>query len=127
MNFKLNKLSVASGRIKSQIADFLEKEDAYNRLRMVLSDTKGQHTKALEYHKSSNWSIEQLTIFVEMTGKLPPDDVKMMPKETLRTLDLALHFSPENIEAMKKIVVDVLGANKAMNSDLKPAVENRDN
>jgi len=103
----LNRLSATSNAFKTQIADWLRKKEAYNRLRMLLASTN-EHKKALEYHKSSKWSFQQLKIFVQFTGQLPPEEAKMIPNEILQGLDLATHFDPEYVENMKRSVTDAL-------------------
>lgn len=89
---RMNKRSLASSAFKSQIDSFIRAEEADNRLRMVLGSTN-KHLEALEYQKSSSWTIEQLSLFAQVTGELPPDDVKEYPGETLQTFNMALSLS----------------------------------
>jgi len=103
----LHKLRLAASAPKTYIAELLEEEEIYTRLRIILSSTD-EYTKALQYCKSSAWSIEELTLFVQITGILPPEEAKMIPGDTLTVLKLARYFrNPEYIKKIKQAISDI--------------------
>lgn len=109
----MNALNAVNNSMKGFADNLVKNLEMQNRIAATLSRSEEQN-KAWEYVKTSKWTPEQLAVWVELTGKLPPNDVKEYPEETLNTLDMASHFCPEHIEAMKQRVVDVLGDNKQM-------------
>lgn len=65
------------------------KQEALSRLRLILP-SKDAYDKALVWKKDSVWTLEELYQFIAATGKIPPDEAKKFPTETL----YALRFRP---------------------------------
>jgi hypothetical protein len=80
-----------------------EKQEALLRLRAILPSEKA-FKEAIAWKEKSLWNLKAMYKFIIATGKIPPDEVKKFPIETLIALehDSQLFLGKRNFEINKK-------------------------
>ena len=97
----LNHLQHLTDAVNRQIFSMTRELAALEEIRVLVVSKSACHAAQL-WLKDSTWTANQLAVFVQITGELPPDDVKDDPDGTL----LVLQESLDGFRGLQQILAD---------------------